>query len=346
MKTILITGSGGLIGSACVEYFKGVCESVIGIDNNTREKLFGKAASIATISDQQIKNNLNFQLHFIDIVDRLSLDKLFRSIKNLDAVIHCAAQPSHDWAAQNPLLDFQINALGTLNLLELTRKYFPEIPFVHMSTNKVYGDNPNKLSLTDLPTRFEFYLPDGTLGSINENMSIDQTTHSLFGVSKTSGDLLVQEYGNYFGMKTVSFRGGCLTGPQHKAVKLHGFMNFIVNSFKYDYGYEIIGYQGKQVRDNIHAQDVVQAINLFIKNPKIAAVYNLGGGRENSVSIIELINKLQNKFNLDTNISYKEQNRIGDHKWYISDLTKFKNDYPAFKLTKSIDEIITEILAF
>jgi len=340
MDICIITGSSGLVGSESVKFYCDKGYKVIGIDNDMRKYFFG--TSTLTIKDSLINTyNDRFTHHSIDIRDRNSLENIFQTYKdNIKCIIHCAAQPSHDWAAREPFTDFEINAMGTLNLLELTRKYCITVPFIFMSTNKVYGDTPNMLPLIEQEKRFEV-LTHG----VNETMSIDQCKHSIFGVSKVSADIMVQEYGRYFGMNTVVFRGGCITGPNHQGAQLHGFLSYIVKCIFENTPYTIFGYKGKQVRDNIHSYDLVNAFWNYHQNPRPAAVYNIGGGRENSLSILETIDLVNSILGTKwDNYKYIEQNRSGDHIWYITDFSKFQRDYPNWKINYSINRIIKDIL--
>lgn len=341
MSYCVVTGSGGLVGSETVRFFSNVGYTVIGIDNDMRKYFFNT-------STQNITNTLtdkysNFIHHNIDIRDKDKLEKeIFKKYGDkIKCIVHCAAQPSHDWAAKEPHTDFEINALATLNLLELTRKHCIKSSFIFMSTNKVYGDNPNRLDIEELETRYELK----GKGSIDEHMSVDHCKHSLFGVSKLSADAMVQEYGRYFNMNTVCFRGGCITGPNHQGAELHGFLSYIVKCIVKNKHYNIFGYKGKQVRDNIHSYDLVNAFWNYHQNPRPAAVYNMGGGRENSLSILEtidLVNKLTNgKWK---NYTLLDEARAGDHIWYISDLSKFKKDYPKWDITYSIERIVKDII--
>lgn len=337
---ILITGAGGLIGSEAVEYFCETGHDVYGIENNTRKKLFGSKGSVDSRLKQIVKNYKKFKCYEYDIRDRKNILNFVKKHK-FDVIIHTAGQPSHDLAAKIPFEDFDINANGTHNLLESVRQYNKDCIFVFLSTNKVYGDSPNKLQLVEKNTRYEFknlY----KLG-INENQTIDQSTHSLFGVSKSAADLLTQEYGRYFGIKSCILRCGCLTGQNHSGVKLHGFLNYLIKCCKQNIDYTIFGYNGKQVRDNIHSKDVISFIDLFINNPRISEVYNLGGGYENSVSMIEAIKKIETVSSKKMKVSYSNENRIGDHICYYSDLTKIKNHYPSWNITIPIDNLIEMI---
>jgi CDP-paratose 2-epimerase len=343
MKSILITGSSGLIGSEAVEHFDRQGHRVHGIDNNMRAVFFGEPGDTTWNRNRLLKITKNFTHHDLDIRDRTGLDALFRSIA-FDLIVHCAAQPSHDKARDIPILDFEINALGTLNLLEATRLRCPNAVFILLSTNKVYGDAPNELPLEELEMRWDYARPEDYQG-ISENCRIDRTLHSLFGASKASADLMAQEYGRYFGMKVGIFRGGCLTGPSHSGVELHGFLSYLVKVAVTGGTYSVFGYKAKQVRDNIHSHDVVRAIEEFAANPRPGEVYNLGGGRKNSISVLEAICKAEQLTGRKMNWKYVEQNRIGDHICYISDLTKFQSHYPNWKITIDLDEIFRQIMA-
>ena len=343
-KFALVTGSSGLIGSESVGQLCSDGYEVIGIDNNLREFFFGKEASTHwnTARLSKLYSN-NFKALNIDIRDYDKLKTIFKDI-SFDLIIHAAAQPSHDWAAKDPQTDFSVNANGTLNLLELTKNYRPNATFIFTSTNKVYGDNPNKLPLTELATRYEIPQDNKYWHGIDEDMSIDHTTHSLFGVSKTSADLLTQEYSHYFGLKTAVFRGGCLTGPMHSPAELHGFLAYLVKCIVNEIPYTIFGYKGKQVRDNIHSKDLIQMFFEFHNNPKNSAVYNVGGGRNNSISILEAIEKISIVAKKTPIIKVNEENRIGDHQWYITNNSKFKKDYPNWNISHSIENLIEEMV--
>ena len=343
MKSVMITGSSGLIGSECVTYFDRLGWRVHGIDNNMRMSFFGPDGD-TTWNLQRLRNGCrNFEHHDLDIRDRAKILGLVKDLRPA-LLIHCAAQPSHDLAKDRPFDDFEINATGTLNLLEAMRQYALESPFVFMSTNKVYGDAPNELPLQELETRWEYARPEDWNG-IGESCRIDATLHSLFGASKAAADLVVQEYWRYFQMPTVCFRGGCLTGPNHSSAELHGFLAYLARCFREDRTYRIFGYKGKQVRDNIHSQDVCDAFYAFYDSPRCAAVYNLGGGRQNSVSMIEAISRMSDRFGKKLKTEYVEQNRVGDHICYISDLRRFEGDYPKWRLRVSLDEIFNELAA-
>ena len=341
-KTVLITGSAGLIGSEAVRFFAKKGFKVIGIDNDSRKYFFGPDASVAW-NLRKLKKEIKNYTHFnIDIRNKKKIDEIFKKNKP-DLIIHAAAQPSHDWAAKEPLTDFTINALGTHILLESFREFCPEAVFIFTSTNKVYGDNPNRLPLRELSTRYEVLETHLFYRGINETMSLDNSTHSIMGVSKTAADLMVQEYGRYFGLKTVSFRGGCLTGPAHSAAQLHGFLAYLIYSIISNTEYTIIGYKGKQVRDNIHSFDVVNAFYHFYQNPRKGEVYNLGGSRYSNISILEAIAKIEQILGKRAKVKYKPSNRTGDHMWYISDVSKFKKHYPKWDYVYNTDKILEEL---
>lgn len=343
MKKALITGSAGLIGSESTKFFAEKGFEIHGIDNNMRAYFFGKEASTEW-SKKTLKKELKDQyIHYqVDVRNEREIEKIFKKNK-FDLIIHTAAQPSHDWAAKEPITDFTVNALGTLYLLENLRKYSPDAVFIFTSTNKVYGDTPNKLPLLELDTRYE--LPKGHkyFKGIDESMSIDNSTHSIFGVSKVAADVMVQEYGRYFGLKTGVFRGGCLTGPAHSGAKLHGFLAYLIKCITNEETYTIFGYKGKQVRDNIHSFDLVNAFYHFYKKPRIGEVYNMGGSRHSNVSMLEAIEKVEKVLGKKAKIKYSSENRTGDHIWYISDVSKFKKHYPKWDYTYNNDRIIEEI---
>ena len=343
MKTIIVTGCGGLIGSETVEYFiKNY--NVVGIDNDMRQQFFGKSASVINEIDK-LKENKNFIYYNLDIRNYVELEKIFQKYKGeIHSIIHTAAQPSHDWAVSDPFTDYSTNSTATLNLLELTRKYVIDASFVHVSTSKVYGDNPNKLPFQEYEHRYDLTEGHQYYKGIDETLSIDGTTHSLFGCSKLSADIYVQEYGKYFGMKTAIFRPGCLTGSRHKGVELHGFLNYIVRCNLNKTQYNIFGYKGKQVRCNINSIDLVSAFNEYINNPTIGEVYNIGGGRQSNCSLIEGINIVEKNTGIKMNTNYIDEHRIGDHIWWISDTTKFETHYPNWRLTHNIEDIIIEII--
>lgn len=344
-KKALITGSAGLIGSESTKFFANLGFTVHGIDNNMREYFFGKDAS----TDWQ-KHELEDKLkdkyvhHQIDIRDNKELENLFKEHK-FDLIIHTAAQPSHDWAAKEPITDFSINALGTLYLLENFRKYSPEASFIFTSTNKVYGDTPNSLPFVELDKRYELPRGHKYYKGIDESMSIDQSKHSIFGVSKVAADVMVQEYGRYFNLHTVAFRGGCLTGPSHSGAKLHGFLAYLVKCIMTGQKYTIFGYKGKQVRDNIHSYDLVNAFYNFHLNPRVGEVYNMGGSRHSNISILEAIDMIENITGKKAIYDYTQENRSGDHIWYISNVSKFKKHYPNWEYTYDIKKILEEMCA-
>ncbi len=342
MKKVLITGSNGLIGSEAVAFFCAKDFDVHGIDNNLRSYFFGKDGDTTWSKKRLIKLFSNYHHHTIDIRDEIKIRNLF-SHHTFDLIIHTAAQPSHDWAAKEPLTDFSVNAYGTLLLLEQYRKYCPKAVFIFTSTNKVYGDSPNLLPFIEKQTRWELPRSHHLYNGIDETMSLDHTTHSIFGVSKTSADLMVQEYGRYFGLKTTVFRGGCLTGPMHSAVKLHGFLAYLVKCIKEDTEYTILGYKGKQVRDNIHSMDLIRAFYEVYKKPRSGEVYNIGGSRHASISILEAIRKVEKLLDKKIRVRYVDRPRIGDHIWYISDVNKFKRHYPKWNYTYTIDQILSDM---
>ncbi|MCB2208728.1 MAG: NAD-dependent epimerase/dehydratase family protein [Bacteroidetes bacterium] len=347
MKTIIITGSAGLIGSESVTFFHEKGFHIVGIDNNMRAYFFGKEASTAWVTDKQREMLEHFEYYNLDIRNYQALEELFKKYSGeIEGVIHTAAQPSHDWAAKEPLTDFGINANGTLNLLELTRQYCKDAVFIYTSTNKVYGDTPNYLPLTELEYRWEVEKnhPFSEFG-IDEQMSIDDSKHSLFGASKLAADVMVQEYGKYFGMKTVSFRGGCLTGPAHNGAELHGFLAYLVECAVTNKAYTVFGYKGKQVRDNIHSKDLIQAFWSFFKKPRTGEVYNIGGSRFSNVSMLEAIRLIDEIAGYQLKYSISDQARIGDHIWYVSDVRKFQSHYPEWKYTYDIRKILTEMIS-
>jgi len=341
-KTLLVTGSSGLIGSeVCVYFAHELGYTVHGVDNNQRAVFFGPQGDTRWNQHRLVRELPGFQHHEVDIRDRAGVLALVKQVKP-DVIVHTAAQPSHDRAAAIPFDDFDTNAVGTLNMLEATRQASPETPFVHMSTNKVYGDAPNAIALKELETRWDYADPAYEHG-IAETFTIDQSKHSLFGASKVAADVMVQEYGRYFGIPTVCFRGGCLTGPSHSGAELHGFLAYVARALKEGRAYRIYGYGGKQVRDNIHSFDVCQAILAFADRPRPATVYTLGGGRDNSISVLEAIARLEELTGLEMQTEYVDDARRGDHICYISDLTAFRRDYPAWELTVSLDGILREL---
>ena len=338
---ILITGAGGLIGSEAVEYYCSQGHEIYGIENNQRQIFFGEKGSTLSRLNQLKEKHKNFQNFEIDIRDKKTILNLFNQIK-FNVVIHTAAQPSHDRAASIPFDDFETNANGTLHLLEAVRQTNKDCIFIHMSTNKVYGDKPNTLNLIELDTRYE-YADLEYINGINECFSIDQSKHSLFGASKVAADVMVQEYGKYFSIPTMCLRGGCLTGENHSGVELHGFLNYLVKCNAQEIKYNVFGYKGKQVRDNIHSSDVIQFMDLFIANPRIAEVYNIGGGKDNSCSILEAFSLTEQITGKKMIYEYVDENRIGDHICYYSDLSKMKEHYPKFGITKNLSYIIENI---
>ena len=339
---ILVTGSSGLIGSEVCSYFGQRGHQINGVDNNQRAIFFGPQGDTSWRLSQLVENLPDYSHYDLDIRDRTKMLDLVKQIRP-DAVVHTAAQPSHDKAASIPFDDFDVNATGTLNILEAARKFCPEAPFVHMSTNKVYGDGPNHLRLVEQETRWE-YDDKQFANGIPETYSIDQCKHSLFGASKVAADIMVQEYGRYFNMPTCCLRGGCLTGPSHSGVELHGFLSFLVKCNIESRNYKIFGYKGKQVRDNIHSQDVARFIDFFLKQPRQGEVYNLGGGKKNSCSIIEAFRICEDYSGKKQKYEYLDENRIGDHICYYSDLTKIKKHYPEFKIEHSLTDIIRQMV--
>jgi len=342
-KYVLITGSDGLVGSESVRHFSKLGFEIIGIDNNSRKKFFGEDASVLA-NRHKLKKHVPEYSHFnIDITGE-QVESIFKEYRDdIKLIIHTAAQPSHDWAATNPYLDFNVNAFGTLNLLENTRKYCKDAVFIFTSTNKVYGDNPNKIDFIEEEKRYSPKPGSKYLAGINEKFSIDNTMHSLFGASKLSADIITQEYGKYFGMKTVAFRGGCLTGGSHTGTMLHGFLSYLVKCTVSGKEYNIFGYKGKQVRDNLHSSDLVKCFDEFYKNPKAGEVYNIGGGNYSNCSMLEAIGIAEEVSSKKLNFKYIDEPRKGDHKWYVSDISKFENDYPNWKMSFNIENIILDI---
>jgi CDP-paratose 2-epimerase len=343
MKTALITGSAGLIGSESSRFFAKKGYFIVGVDNDMRAYYFGPDASTSWNSDK-LKEELgaNYVHYNVDIRHHDKIEEIIKRHKP-DIVIHTAAQPSHDWAAKEPYTDFSVNAGGTLVMLESVRQFAPDATFIFTSTNKVYGDTPNSLPLVEKETRWEVDESHPYFKGIDEKMSIDHTLHSVFGASKVAADVLVQEYGKYFGMKTGVFRGGCLTGPNHSGAQLHGFLAYLVKCVATGTPYTIFGYKGKQVRDNIHAYDLVNMFWHFHQNPRPGEAYNAGGGRESNISMLEAIKKAEEILGKKAIVTYKDEPRVGDHIWYISDLSKFKSHYPEWKLTYDMDKTLREI---
>lgn len=346
MSVVLITGSAGLIGSEAVRFFAGLGHQVVGLDNNMRQYFFGEEGSILWNRDELLEEFDNYTHRDVDIRDEEAVTEIFRAYRtDISLIIHAAAQPSHDWAAKEPFTDFTVNANGTLTLLECTRRYCPEAVFIFLSTNKVYGDTPNYLPLVEEETRWEVDPSHPYRGGIDETMSIDQSKHSLFGASKTAADLMVQEYGRYFGMKTACFRGGCLTGPNHSGAKLHGFLSYLMKCTVTGEPYTVFGYKGKQVRDNIHSQDLVNALYHFYRDPCVGEVYNIGGGRFSNCSMLEAVWLCEEIAGKKLDWAYSESNRSGDHIWWISDVSKFKAHYPDWELEYDIRDILKQIHA-
>ena len=339
---ILVTGSSGLIGSEAVAHFDACGHHVLGVDNNMRADFFGPAGDTGWNLTRLQAETRRFEHRSLDIRDRRAVSELFAA-ERPEAIVHSAAQPSHDLAARRPLDDFDVNAVGTMNLLEAARRFTPDSPFVFMSTNKVYGDAPNDLALVERETRWDFRDPAFSDG-IDETLRIDRSKHSLFGASKVAADVMTQEYGRYYGMPTVCFRGSCLTGPRHSGVELHGFLSYLVKSAVSGRPYTVYGYKGKQVRDQIHSLDVVRAVEAYIADPRPGEVYNLGGGRENSASILECLAKIEALTGTDIRYRYEERPRDGDHICYISNVGKLRAHYPGWTVTRSLDDIIEEMV--
>jgi CDP-paratose 2-epimerase len=337
---VLVTGSSGLIGSEAVAHYDRSGHAVVGVDNNMRADFFGPDGDTSWNLSRLQAAHPGFRHLAVDIRDRAGVLELMER-ETPDVIIHCAAQPSHDLAARRPFDDFEVNALGTLNLLEATRRYAKESPFVFMSTNKVYGDAPNEIPLVELATRWEYARAEDWHG-VSEDLRIDRSKHSIFGASKVAADVMVQEYGRYFDMPTVCFRGGCLTGPNHSAAELHGFLSYLIKCTVTHRHFRIYGYKGKQVRDQIHSRDVIAAFDRFITAPRTAAVYNLGGGRQNSVSVLEAIGMVEQRVGSQLDWEYVDESREGDHICYISDLSRLEADYPGWTVTASLDDIVNE----
>ena len=345
MSIVVVTGSAGLIGSEASRHFAQKGLTVVGIDNDMRKDFFGEEASTSW-QRQQLQKELGRNYRHVDgdIRDADLMNNLFEEFGNdIKLVIHTAAQPSHDWAARDPQKDFTVNANGTLNLLEATRHNAPDAVFIFTSTNKVYGDTPNRLPLIEQELRWEIDPDHEFNNGIPESMSIDSCMHSLFGASKVAADILVQEYGKYFGMNTAAFRGGCLTGPNHSGTQLHGFLAYLMKCTMTGTPYKVFGYQGKQVRDNIHSYDLIQAFDQFFTNPRCGEVYNIGGSRFSHCSMLEGIKMCEEISGRELEYSYEEDNRMGDHIWYVSDVSKFQSHYPKWSLTKDVRTILGEI---
>jgi CDP-paratose 2-epimerase len=344
MPTAIVTGSGGLIGSESVRQLASAGYDVIGLENDMRARLFGPTASTRHVTEHLVAEHDGFSSLEVDIRDGEELMRIFgRLAPGLELVIHTAAQPSHDWAASDPQTDFGVNANGTLNLLEATRRHAPDATFIFCSTNKVYGDLPNQLPLVELETRLELPQAHQWHGGIDTSMAIDQSMHSLFGVSKAAADLLVQEYGRYFDMPTVCFRGGCLTGPNHAGAQLHGFLSYLMRCTVDGTRYTVFGYDGKQVRDNIHSADLVRGFLAFHAAPRAGAVYNIGGGRDSNCSMLEAIALCEEIAGRELDWEYSPEARLGDHRWWVSDLSQFRADYPGWALEYDVERILREI---
>lgn len=344
MSVAIVTGSAGLIGSEAAAYFAEQGMQVVGIDNDMRRQFFGDEATTRPNLDRLRGTVPAYEHHDVDIRDDATINTIFaRYGSEISLVIHTAAQPSHDWAARAPLVDFTVNANGTLVLLEATRQFAPDAVFIFTSTNKVYGDRPNSLPLVELDSRWEITSDHPYVNGISEEMSIDGCLHSVFGASKVAADIMVQEYGRYFGMRTACFRGGCLTGPNHSGAQLHGFLSYLVKCTLTDTPYTVFGYKGKQVRDNIHSADLIRAFHSVYRDPRSGEVYNIGGGRFSNCSMLEAIDIAQGVTGHELKWTYQEDNRIGDHIWWIGDLTKFQTHYPEWSLRYDIPAIIKEI---
>jgi len=345
MSVAVISGSAGLIGSEASAFFAGMGLDVVGIDNDMRKTFFGEEASTSW-NRERLEQRLGrkYRHTSVDIRNNEEIDALFRRTgQAMKLIVHTAAQPSHDWAARDPHMDFHVNAVGTLNLLEATRKYAPDAVFIFTSTNKVYGDLPNQLPLVERELRFEVDANHRYAAGIPEDMSIDQSTHSVFGASKVAADVMVQEYGRYFGLRTVCFRGGCLTGPNHAGAQLHGFLSYLMKCAMTRTRYTVYGYKGKQVRDNIHSADLISAFHEFFAKPRVGEVYNIGGGRFSNCSVLEAIAICEELTGHEMNWVYDERNRAGDHIWWISDLSKFQGHYPGWTLQHDVRQILEQI---
>jgi CDP-paratose 2-epimerase len=343
MSVVLVTGSGGLVGSETVRHYLALGYEVVGVDNDMRRYFFGPGASVAW-NIQELRGRPGYDHHDFDVRDEAAVSGLLRRYAgDVALVVHAAAQPSHDWAAQEPLTDFDINARSTLLLLEACRRFCPDAPFIYLSTNKVYGDRPNSLPLVELETRWEVEPGSRYAAGIGEDFPIDATMHSVFGASKAAADIMVQEYGRYFGMFTACFRGGCLTGPAHSGAPLHGFLGYLVRCCVTGVEYEVIGYKGKQVRDNIHSHDLVRAFEAFRAAPRRGEVYNIGGARPNSCSILEAVALCREIVGRDMKLRYNDQPRRGDHIWWITDVQRFRSHYPAWAIQKDLHATLREM---
>jgi CDP-paratose 2-epimerase len=343
MATAIVTGSGGLIGSESVAHFVESGFDVVGLENDLRAELFGASASTRPVTERLTRLYPEFRSVELDIRDTEGVERVFEGAGKIELIVHAAAQPSHDWAASDPQTDFTVNANGTLNLLEATRRHCPDASFIFCSTNKVYGDLPNALPLVELDRRLELPADHRYFEGIDTSMSIDRSTHSLFGVSKAAADLAVQEYGRYFDMPTVCFRGGCLTGPNHAGAQLHGFLSYLMRCTVAGDPYTVFGYGGKQVRDNIHSLDLVKAFAAFHESPRAAAVYNIGGGRESNCSMLEAIELCQEIASRELRWELSDRARTGDHRWWISDLSEFRADYLSWSPQYDTEQILREI---
>lgn len=346
MSVVIVTGSSGLVGAETVRRFHDEGYEIVGIDNNFREVFFGSKAGTSNVAEMQKRDFPNFRHEPVDIRDTEEIRQIFKRFSgSISGVVHCAAQPSHDWSASNPKIDFEVNANGTLNLLEAFREFSPEAVFIFMSTNKVYGDSPNSFPMVEAHSRWELDEISGySQFGFDEKLSIDGSTHSPFGVSKAAADLMVQEYGRYFGLKTVVFRGGCLTGPLHQGAELHGFLSYLVRCAVWGEEYTVFGYKGKQVRDNIHSRDLVSAFWEAFNDPEAGEVYNIGGSRFANVSVLEAIEAIERRSKRKLGFSIDPGNRKGDHIWYVSDIRKFEVRYPSWKLTLGIEDILREMV--
>jgi CDP-paratose 2-epimerase len=345
MSLALITGSNGLVGSEMSIFLLNKGFEVIGVDNNERKKLFGSQGDTTFVKTKIIKKFKNYKHFNLDITNYNQMEYIFKKFKKkIKFILHAAAQPSHDWAYQNIKRDFAINSVGTLNMLQLTKNYNPRSVFIFTSTNKVYGDNPNNFKFIEKKFRWDLKKNHNYYNGFNETLSIDNCTRSFFGVSKSYADFIVQEFNKNYGLKAVNFRAGCITGPNHSGVKMHGFLSFLVKSCIKKKEYELIGYKGKQVRDNIHSNDLINAFWSYYLKPSKESIYNIGGGRFSNCSILEALNYVENKTSIEVKKKYTKNNRIGDHKWYISDISKFSKDYPNFKLNYNFQRILDELI--
>jgi CDP-paratose 2-epimerase len=343
MSIALITGSAGLVGSEASKHFARQGMDIVGVDNDMRSVFFGSEASTSRMARELAQTLPNYIHSAVDIRDQGEMFRIFQRYgSEIELVIHTASQPSHDWAAREPLTDFHINALGTLNLLEATRQYCPDAVFIFTSTNKVYGDSPNQLPLVELETRWEIDPSHHYSAGIDEGMSLDHSMHSIFGASKAAADLMVQEYGRYFGLRTACFRAGCITGPSHSGTQLHGFLAYLMKCCVTGTPYRVFGYKGKQVRDNIHSYDLIRAFDAFFENPRVGETYNIGGGRFSNCSMLEAIKMCERISSTRLGWTYVDESRMGDHIWWIGDVTRFRSHYPEWKQTYTIQDILSE----